>query len=251
MTGQILAYSIQTNSAVISGDDGNRYAFSGDEWQEAGMPTRGMRVDFAADGSLARGVYSEERLSRASSAGLNAATAIQAGEIADTTAAIQSRAWADGIRQYVGRIGAAVMGVTVLLGLVLPALTYAFFSLTGIGYYPGIERYPYSILGWDSIREADHWTDYARAGLHVLGQAVIAILAVLGIASVVLPRAVPATVGAIGVVIMALHFVPFFVIYAQGGYTFGMIAPWGFGLWEPMLAFLLMAVLQLVPRTRN
>ena len=59
MTGQILDYSIQTNTGAISGDDGNRYTFSGGDWQESGAPRIGTRVDFAPEGNVATGIYSE------------------------------------------------------------------------------------------------------------------------------------------------------------------------------------------------
>ena len=46
MKGQILDFSLQKNGGVISGDDGNRYAFHSSEWREQTMPARGMAVDF-------------------------------------------------------------------------------------------------------------------------------------------------------------------------------------------------------------
>ena len=62
MRGQVLDYSVQTNSGIISGDDGNRYTFTGPEWKENRVPARGMHVDFEAvtgtEGAVeARGVY--------------------------------------------------------------------------------------------------------------------------------------------------------------------------------------------------
>lgn len=51
MKGQILDYSIQTNSGIISGDDQNRYNFTGAEWRGQRPPTRGDRVDFDIDQS--------------------------------------------------------------------------------------------------------------------------------------------------------------------------------------------------------
>ena len=51
MKGQILDYSIQSNSGVISGDDQNRYQFSGMQWRNQHAPNRGQRVDFAIDGT--------------------------------------------------------------------------------------------------------------------------------------------------------------------------------------------------------
>ena len=49
MKGSILDYSIQTNSGIISGDDQNRYKFTGAEWRGQRPPTRGDRVDFNID----------------------------------------------------------------------------------------------------------------------------------------------------------------------------------------------------------
>lgn len=59
MRGQILDFSVQSNSGVISGDDGNRYSFAGDNWQEPSVPQRGMRVDFDPDGNVATVIYTE------------------------------------------------------------------------------------------------------------------------------------------------------------------------------------------------
>ena len=78
MTGQILDYSIQTNTGAISGDDGNRYTFSGGEWQEPGAPRVGTRVDFAPEGNVATGIYSEIS-SSAPPAAPNAAAGYSAG----------------------------------------------------------------------------------------------------------------------------------------------------------------------------
>ena len=46
MKGTILDYSIQSNAGIISGDDQQRYTFTGAEWRAAQPPSRGMRVDF-------------------------------------------------------------------------------------------------------------------------------------------------------------------------------------------------------------
>ena len=59
MKGQILDFAVQTNSGVISGDDGNRYLFTGENWQEPSAPQRGMRVDFEPDGDTAIAIYTE------------------------------------------------------------------------------------------------------------------------------------------------------------------------------------------------
>lgn len=57
MKGKILDFSIQTNSGVISGDDGERYNFSGADWKSDRHPTRGMSVDFATDDYQAKEIY--------------------------------------------------------------------------------------------------------------------------------------------------------------------------------------------------
>ena len=57
MNGQVLDFSVQTNSGVISGDDGSRYNFIGSEWKETVNPSRGMRVDFEAQGDNAVSIY--------------------------------------------------------------------------------------------------------------------------------------------------------------------------------------------------
>lgn len=57
MKGQVLDYSIQDNSGMISGEDGLRYAFVGSEWRENVPPTRGMTVDFDVEGGNAIAIY--------------------------------------------------------------------------------------------------------------------------------------------------------------------------------------------------
>ncbi len=57
MKGRILDYSIQNNSGAISGADGNRYQFSGSDWNDSDPPQRGMAVDFEPVGDRATQVY--------------------------------------------------------------------------------------------------------------------------------------------------------------------------------------------------
>lgn len=51
MKGQILDFSIQTNTGVISAEDGKHYQFTGHEWRGQRPATRGEQVDFALDES--------------------------------------------------------------------------------------------------------------------------------------------------------------------------------------------------------
>jgi TM2 domain-containing membrane protein YozV len=49
---------VQTNTGVISADDGQRYLFVGAEWKAVGtLPDRGMRVDFVPQGGSAVAIY--------------------------------------------------------------------------------------------------------------------------------------------------------------------------------------------------
>lgn len=51
MKGQVLDFSIQSNSGIILGEDHTRYNFSGSEWRDAKAPVRGDHVDFVSDGA--------------------------------------------------------------------------------------------------------------------------------------------------------------------------------------------------------
>jgi len=57
MKGQVLEFSVQSNSGIISGSDGQRYKFTGAEWKAEQPPARGMSVDFEAEGGEAKAIY--------------------------------------------------------------------------------------------------------------------------------------------------------------------------------------------------
>ncbi len=57
MKGKILDFSIQSNSGAISGDDGERYNFSGADWKSERHPIRGMSVDFVVEDHQAKEIY--------------------------------------------------------------------------------------------------------------------------------------------------------------------------------------------------
>jgi phage shock protein PspC (stress-responsive transcriptional regulator) len=58
MKGTVLSVETASGRALISGDDGARYAFSVTDWKEQVPPYRGQRVDFvAAEGQRATEVY--------------------------------------------------------------------------------------------------------------------------------------------------------------------------------------------------
>ena len=49
MKGQILDFSIQTNTGIISAEDQKHYSFTGADWHVQRPPMRGDTVDFAID----------------------------------------------------------------------------------------------------------------------------------------------------------------------------------------------------------
>ena len=57
MKGEVLDYSVQNNSGVISGDDGARYHFVGAAWKPEKPPARGMLVDFDVQDNAAIDIY--------------------------------------------------------------------------------------------------------------------------------------------------------------------------------------------------
>jgi len=58
LQGVLLDFSIQSNTGEISGDDGNRYTFSGDHWLDSGTPVSGTKVDFVGgEDSTALKIY--------------------------------------------------------------------------------------------------------------------------------------------------------------------------------------------------
>ena len=57
MQGKILEFSIDNNTGVISGEDGNRYGFQGGEVHSDVPPRAGDNVDFQATGDQATGIY--------------------------------------------------------------------------------------------------------------------------------------------------------------------------------------------------
>ena len=74
MKGRLLDYAIQTNSGIISGDDGNRYRFTGDAWKESSLPQRGMYLDFEVSDTNAIDIYRVAGLSGSTSSVLPGVT---------------------------------------------------------------------------------------------------------------------------------------------------------------------------------
>lgn len=81
MRGQVLDFSVQTNSGVISGSDDSRYTFTGSEWKGDLPLTRNMSVDFDVQGTNAVAIYKALR-STGSSATPSAKNKTTAGLLA-------------------------------------------------------------------------------------------------------------------------------------------------------------------------
>lgn len=58
MKGRVLEYSVQENTGLIAGDNGERYRFAGAEWQGDVVPSAGVEVDFVAEMEDAVSIYS-------------------------------------------------------------------------------------------------------------------------------------------------------------------------------------------------
>ncbi|MBB6254514.1 TM2 domain-containing protein [Nitrospirillum iridis] len=57
MLGTILSYSAQTGDGIISGADGQRYAFRSADWRSEVEPLSGRKVDFIGTDGIAQQVY--------------------------------------------------------------------------------------------------------------------------------------------------------------------------------------------------
>ena len=57
MKGQVLDFSVQTNSGIITTPEGSRFKFDGSQWKAAKPPVRGMTVDFEPKEDRAVEIY--------------------------------------------------------------------------------------------------------------------------------------------------------------------------------------------------
>ncbi|MBI0003302.1 TM2 domain-containing protein [Bartonella sp. M0177] len=55
MRGSIISYS--RNKGLISGADNNRYEFTRLDWSGQGEPSAGIKVDFVAEGAIAKNIF--------------------------------------------------------------------------------------------------------------------------------------------------------------------------------------------------
>lgn len=74
MRGTVLHFSIKESKGFISGDDGNRYEFIGENWGLKQTPEQGARVDFGIEGESAIKIFEDpDVLSRSPKSRRNAA----------------------------------------------------------------------------------------------------------------------------------------------------------------------------------
>ena len=59
MRGQVLGVDAETRRGQIAGDDGRRYSFTPEDWDDVEEPARGARVDFEVDGTHALNIFLE------------------------------------------------------------------------------------------------------------------------------------------------------------------------------------------------
>ena len=57
MKGTVLDYNIQNNEGYVSGDDGQRYTFSGADWKSPGVPRKGQKIDFTTVDDKAHDIF--------------------------------------------------------------------------------------------------------------------------------------------------------------------------------------------------
>lgn len=58
MKGRILGFDENKQIGLLRGDDGNRYPFKKEEWQDNdSIPTSGLEVDFSAENNIAKDIY--------------------------------------------------------------------------------------------------------------------------------------------------------------------------------------------------
>ncbi|WP_051543330.1 TM2 domain-containing protein [Thiothrix lacustris] len=58
MKGRILGFDETKQIGLLRGDDGNRYPFKKEEWQDSdSMPTSGLEVDFSPESNIAKDIY--------------------------------------------------------------------------------------------------------------------------------------------------------------------------------------------------
>ncbi len=156
MNGQVLDYSAQTNSGLITGDDGNRYNFAGAEWKDQAIPNRGMRVDFEAQGGDAVAIYRATPAPGAGGIG-GALEGVMGSEKTKLVAGLLAilLGWTGAHKFYLGIKRPAIIQLTVGAGGLVLALvvgsTFIALGIFGIGVVIGFLMY---VVGYIALMAA-------------------------------------------------------------------------------------------------
>ena len=129
MKGHVLDYSVQTNSGIISGDDGQRYTFTGAEWKGSGLPVHGAYVDFESSGGPGEAVaiYLAQGVVGASAPSSSSPNKIVAGLLAILLGELGIHKFYLGYKNE----GIALLAVTVI-GVLLAFVLIGFFVLLAV-----------------------------------------------------------------------------------------------------------------------
>jgi len=57
MRGTVITFDRNTNSGIISGQDGNRYTFFTQDWRASSFPGEGLQVDFVNENFYAKEIF--------------------------------------------------------------------------------------------------------------------------------------------------------------------------------------------------
>jgi len=103
MRGQVLGVDVSTGDGQISGDDGQRYVFKPEDWNDRVGPSVGALIDFDLDGRNARRIYRQPGTYVAAPAVHNERNKIVAALLAFFLGVFGVH------RFYLGRIGSGVV----------------------------------------------------------------------------------------------------------------------------------------------
>ncbi|ANS84933.1 hypothetical protein VSVS12_01166 [Vibrio scophthalmi] len=67
MKGTVLEFNSDERSGLVSGEDGQRYTLTGDDWRGQTLPKSGTKVDFTIEDGEAKSVYPESKPDSAAS----------------------------------------------------------------------------------------------------------------------------------------------------------------------------------------
>ena len=183
-----------------------------------------------------------------------AAVSTDGGDEAPAPAQPAAATWATGImgKAGIGGVGASALGVIILCTAVMPWFSVSIDAEVaereGLS-ESQVEEVEGDWSSWKLVRllrenDEDSSIPYGIAGATMA-------LALLALASVVLPRWAPAVVGVAGLGVMIFTFIYVVGVLDLGDMPEGVNTSFGTGSWLASLAFILVAGLQLIPRPKR